>query len=459
LDKPMLALPLSLPLTDKRIVLLGAGPWLERKLELVRRTPAKLEVYTDIWPDTADIEGAALMIVAFEDRGLAQKGAALARTAHVPLNVVDFPDLGDVHIPAIIDRGPISIGVASGGTAPVLARETRRKIEAAVPPSDTQVALFAERLSPILRKSLPDVDTRRRFWEDVLVSPAADMARSGDINGALLAAQAQLNINRPLAGIVHLVGAGPGNPELLTLKALRLLSQADVIVYDRLVGQEVMDMARRDAERLYVGKERSNHSIPQEDIHALLVEKARQGKRVVRLKGGDPFIFGRGGEEVEALIAAGIKVEITPGITAALGCAASTLTPLTHRDHANGVTFITGHAKDGDPDKNALSHDWQALAMPHHTLVVYMGVHTSKMVSERLIAYGRAKDTPVVVIENGTRVDERVRYLTLATLTEALKSAPPSGPTLVIIGEVAGLSFGAQSLKGIETALKFKEKV
>ena len=441
----MLALPLSWPLKDRRVVLIGAGAWAERKRTLIARTPANLTVFAPLadlaealprWPTTEELSDAALIIVAFEDRTLADHGAALARTSRAPLNVVDYPDLSDFHIPAIIDRGPLSIGVATGGTAPVLAREARRRIEAAIPPSETHLATFAEALSPWLRAQFPDTDDRRRVWESLLASPVAETARSGQIDAAI--AQAKTTIHAPRQGVVHLVGAGPGDPELLTLKALRLLGEADVIVHDRLVAPEILDLARRDADRFYVGKERSNHSVPQDQIHDLLVEQARLGRRVVRLKGGDPFVFGRGGEEVEALKAAGIEVHVTPGITAALGCAASAGVPLTHRDHAQSVTFITGHSRDGD-HSNPLMLDWSALSAPHHTLVVYMGVATAKEISSRLIRHGREPSTPVLIIENGTRADEVRTPATLDTLAGAVAAARPKGPALVIIGEVAGL--------------------
>ncbi|MGA9658361.1 MAG: siroheme synthase CysG [Asticcacaulis sp.] len=470
----MLALPLSWPLTNRQVVLIGAGAWAVRKLNLLTRTPAKITVfaptealdYTGVsvenrWPDAADLKDAALIIVAFEDRALAERAAALARTSRAPLNVVDFPDLSDFHVPAIIDRGSLSIGVATGGTAPVLARDTRRKIEAAVPPSEADVAEFATALNPHLRAAFADVDDRRRVWETVLASPAAELARSGKVTEAMDMARRDIAANQPRTGVVHLVGAGPGDPELLTLKALRLLSEADVIVYDRLVGDGIMDLARRDADRFYVGKARSNHSVPQDQIHELLVEQARLGKRVVRLKGGDPFVFGRGGEEVEALRAAGISVHITPGITAALGCAASSSVPLTHRDYAQSVTFITGHAKDGDPDNNPLSLDWAGLSVAHHTLVVYMGVATSQIISDKLMHNGRAGSTPVLIIENGTRHDESRTLVTLSTLAATLAANPPKGPTLVIIGEVAALyksapfnADSAQIAAVIENAVK-----
>ncbi|MDI7775632.1 siroheme synthase CysG [Asticcacaulis sp. EMRT-3] len=455
----MLSLPLSWPLQGKHVVLVGAGAWAVRKLNLLSRTPATLTVFAPTepldfsgariearWPEAADLEGAALIVVAFEDRPLAERGADLARVARVPLNVVDYPDLSDFHFPAIVDRGAISIGIASGGTAPVLARETRRKIEAAIPPSETHVAEFAQGLSAPLRQMFANVDDRRRVWEEVLASPAAELARSGQVAEAVALALASLENPKARTGIVHLVGAGPGDPELLTLKALRLLSEADVIVYDRLVGSAIMDLARRDADRFYVGKARSNHSVPQEQIHELLVEQARLGKRVVRLKGGDPFVFGRGGEEVQALRDAGIEVQVTPGITAALGCAASSGVPLTHRDHAQSVTFVTGHLKDGDP-ANPLSLDWSALSAPHHTLVVYMGVATAHEISTKLMRHGRLPDTPVLVIENGTRADERCTLSQLDGLESAV--AAITGPALLIIGEVAGLYHDKAALHAV----------
>lgn len=438
----MLALPLSWPLRDRTVVLIGDGPWLERKRALFARTPAELKVFEvkvldgGRWPQAADLAEASLIVVAFEDRALAEKGAALARTTNAPLNVVDYPDLSDFHVPAIIDRGPLSIGVATGGVAPVLARETRTKIEAAVPPSEAYLAEFALQLSPVLRQRFADVDERRRAWEEILKSPAAELARRGKVAEAVERAQSQGDAQR--RGVVHLVGAGPGDPELLTIKALRLLGEADVIVYDRLVGDGILDLARRDADRFYVGKERSNHSVPQAQIHDLLVEQARLGKRVVRLKGGDPFVFGRGGEEVEALRQAGIEVHITPGITAALGCAASSGVPLTHRDHAQSVTFITGHSKDGD-HSNPLMLDWSALSAPHHTLVVYMGVATAREIATQMVRHGRDPDTPVLIVENGTRPDEHRTPATLATLEQTIAARASKAPALLIIGEVVSL--------------------
>ncbi|MFN3229201.1 MAG: siroheme synthase CysG [Asticcacaulis sp.] len=441
----MHALPLSWPLEGRRVVLIGEEPLLSRKVTLLEKTPATLSVYDfsdagGTWPSLAALEGAALIVVAFTDRVRAEQGAYLAKAARVPVNVVDQPDLTDFHVPAIIDRGALSIGVASGGTAPVLARETRRRIEAAVPPSEAQVATWAERLSPRLRSLFPDVDARRRVWEHLLDSPFAEQARAGDIDGAEVGALAAVRDAQPLKGSVAIVGAGPGDPELLTLKALRHLSSADVLIYDRLVSPAILDLVRRDARRLYVGKARSHHSVPQDQIHALMVEEARKGQRVVRLKGGDPFIFGRGGEELAALKAEGIDTVVVPGITAALGCAAATGVPLTHRDYAQAVTFLTGHARPDAEGRVAPDLDWVGLARPNHTLVVYMGVETAAMTALQLIAAGRAPTTPVLVVENGTRPDQRQILTPLTDLPSALETFAPSGPALLIIGEVAALA-------------------
>ncbi|MEM6713367.1 MAG: uroporphyrinogen-III C-methyltransferase, partial [Pseudomonadota bacterium] len=239
----------------------------------------------------------------------------------------------------------------------------------------------------------------------------------------------------------NIVGAGPGDPELLTLKAFRLIQNADVVFYDRLVSDEIMDLVRRDAERVSVGKSKANHSVPQGDIHALMIDAARQGKNVVRLKGGDPFVFGRGGEEVEALGEAGIEASVVPGISSALGCAASTGLPLTHRDHAQTLTFVTGHAKSGGvPDL-----DWRALAKPAQTVVVFMGVGTSSVIAEKLIAAGRAPSTPIAVIENGTRANEIKVFGSLAEMPQLISNAGIKGPALLIIGEVS--SIPAQALE------------
>lgn len=442
----MLALPLSVPLKGQTLVLIGEGVWLKRKYDILRATEATLKVYTPFgdegfgavqaWPIVDDVRAARFCVVAFAARDKAEQGAALVRQTPVWLNVVDYPDLSDFHFPAIIERGAITIGVASGGTVPVLARQIRGAIEAAVPPSTTELANWASGFSTHLRAAISDVDQRRKLWETILDSDVAELARQGDFDGATSLARSIVMGETAKDGKVYLVGAGPGDPELLTLKALRILNSADVLVYDRLVGDGILALARRDADRYYVGKERSYHALPQNEIHALLVKEAKAGKTVVRLKGGDSFIFGRGGEEVDALLAENIAVEVVPGISTALAAGAQSLTPLTHREHANAVTFVTGHAHmnsdDTTPDLN-----WPSLAQDNQTVVVYMGIHTAKAIQAQLLSHGRAADTPVLVAENVSRENANYRHLTLSTFASELERDPPSGPALLMIGRVA----------------------
>ncbi len=435
------AFPLSWPLEGRRVAVFGAGEFARRKLALLAKTPAAVTTYSGEgdWPSVDELRGAAFVIVAFEDRAAAERGAALARAAGVPVNVVDQPDLSDFHIPAIVDRGELTIAIATGGTAPALARDVRAAIEAAVPASTTQLSGFAKSIRGAVR-AIRDYDTRRLVWERILCGPAGERARAGDFAGAEALARQEIE-NPSRRGVVHIVGAGPGDPELLTLKALRTLQDADLIVHDRLVDKRVLDMARRDADFIYVGKVRSKHSVPQNQINDLLVAEARAGKRVVRLKGGDPFVFGRGGEELEALRFAGVEAHVVPGITAALGCAASAQVPLTHRDHAQAVTFVTGHAKTG----GALDLDWAALAVVNHTLVIYMGVANIAEVSARLLEAGRAATIPALIIENGTRPNQRLVRSTLGALAADVAGLDLASPSLLIVGEVAALAHAEQA--------------
>jgi uroporphyrin-III C-methyltransferase/precorrin-2 dehydrogenase/sirohydrochlorin ferrochelatase len=322
----------------------------------------------------------------------------------------------------------------------VLGRRLREKIEALLPQRLSALAAFAGSFRDAVAAKI-EAPRRRAFWERFFDGPIAAQVLAGDEVRAGDAMTAALN--RPQAeqsaGAVHIVGAGPGDPELLTLRALRLIQDADVIVYDRLVGDGILDLARRDAVRLYVGKARADHAVPQEEIEARLIAFAREGKTVVRLKGGDPFIFGRGGEELEAVRAAGVPVFVTPGVTAALGCAAAAGLPLTHRDAAQALTFVTGHAKgDEDPDL-----DWAALAALGHTLVVYMGVGKAETIAARLVENGRAASTPVAVIENGTRSDQKIIKGTLRDLARLVRDGGVAGPAILVIGEVAAKANGA----------------
>ncbi len=395
-------------------------------------------------PVRADLAGAALVFVAVDDAAAAERWAEISRSVGALVNVVDRPELCDFTTPSIIDRGRLTIAVSSDGAAPVLVKRLRADIEALLPANVGALADFTGRYRSAVKAKLNAAD-RRGFWEAFFNGPIAALVLNGDERAAH---EAMLEIiNRPHTkqdGVVHIVGAGPGDPELLTIKALRLLQNADVILYDRLVSDEILSLARRDADRLYVGKAKAAHAVPQAEIEQTIIALAREGKNVVRLKGGDPFIFGRGGEELEAVRAAGIAVFVTPGITAATGCAAAAGMALTHRDHAQAVTFVTGHAKDDtEPDL-----DWAALAALKNTLVVYMGVTTADKISSQLIAHGRGRTTPVAIIENGARASQKIIKGVLADISALIKAGGIQGPALLVIGEVAALADG-ETLLGL----------
>ncbi len=439
------------------VAVFGGGEEARRKVRLLAKTPAKITVLVgdEIEAGFAQefagritiapfahfgpvLDIAKFAIIACRVDSRTEEAITLARQFGVPINVVDHPELCDFIVPSILDRGEIVAGIATGGAAPVLAKTVRAKLETLMPERIGDLATFARKLRPAVYDALKDFDERRRFWEQALKGEVAERVLAGDEAGALAVAQSLLSGTRP-KGIVHIVGAGPGDPELLTVKALRLLQEADIVYHDRLVSAGILDLIRRDADRISVGKEKSNHSVPQQQIHDMLVTSAQEGKRVVRLKGGDPFIFGRGGEELQALQAEGIDAYIVPGISAALGCAANAGVPLTHRDHAQAVTFVTGHAKAGGvPELN-----WPSLAAANQTVVVFMGLGMSSGIAENLILAGRSPKTPAAIIENGTRPDERRIYGTLDTLAMLIARHNVSSPALLIIGEVAGLPLDA----------------
>ena len=382
-----------------------------------------------------DVAASALVYGATGEPAVDETVSAAARAAGVPVNVVDRPDLSDFVMPAIVDRGAVVVGVSTGGAAPVLARRVRAAVEAALPAGIGRLARFAERFRDAVRARLPDVPARRRFWEDFFESPAAEAVMRGEEEEASRSVLATINRSdaRAPRGAVYIVGAGPGDPELLTLRAVRLLQRADVIVYDKLVGPEILDVARRDAERIYAGKAKNRHAMTQAEINALLVDLARDGRQVVRLKGGDPFVFGRGGEELEHLRRAGVPAEVVPGITAAVGCAAAAGIPLTHRNHASAVTFLSGHHKEGEPQP-----DWGRLAQPGQTLAVYMGLSTAGLVAERLIAHGLSPETPAALVEKGTQPDQRIVTGRLADLGRLAQQHALTGPALIVVGDVVG---------------------
>ncbi len=441
-------------LSARPTLVVGGGELAARKLRLLLKAGAQAVVVAPaVCPEIADLAhqdaitwharpfkaqdavGSALVIGATGRRPVDEAVSAAAQAAGVPVNVVDRPDLSSFITPAIIDRDPLVIGISSGGDAPILARQIRARLESLLPANLGRLARFAGTFRGAGAAQIRAGAQRRRFWERFFSGPVADKVLAGDETTAREAMLGLINgrdAQVSEAGSVAIVGAGPGDPDLMTFKALRRLQEADVVLYDKLVGPEIVDYARRDAERIYVGKTKANHSKTQDEINALMAEHALAGRRVVRLKGGDPFIFGRGGEEMDYLQARGVTVEVVPGVTAAAGCAAAAGIPLTLRGTALAVTFLTGHARDGEPDL-----DWASLASGKQTLAVYMGVSTAGTVAERLIEHGLAAGTPVAVIENGTRPEQRVITARLEELAGRLDAEGIDGPALIIIGEVA----------------------
>ena len=448
-------LPIFLDLRGRHCLVVGGCETSARKAELLLRAGAHVDVvahelhsgwsrllHAERAQRVADqfspalLDGKDAVIVVEESALVAQAIADAARARHIPVNVADKPALCSFILPSIIDRSPIMVAVSSGGESPVLARMLRARLETLVPAAYGRLASLASRTKDRVRAAVKP-EQRRAFWEKVFLSPVAEMVFSGreaeaekQLEG-MIADAATHDISR---GEVYLVGAGPGNPDLLTFRALRLMQQADVIVHDRLVSQPILDMCRRDAERIYVGKQRSEHAVPQEQINQRLVTLAQQGKRVLRLKGGDPFIFGRGGEEIEELAAHGIPFQVVPGITAASGCAAYAGIPLTHRDHAQSVRFVTGHLKDGSSDL-----PWSDLTAPGQTLVFYMGLVGLPLICQQLIAHGRSAETPAALVQQGTTQHQRVFTGTLASLPQRVAEHEVHAPTLVIVGEVVTL--------------------
>jgi uroporphyrin-III C-methyltransferase/precorrin-2 dehydrogenase/sirohydrochlorin ferrochelatase len=340
-------------------------------------------------------------------------------------------------MPSIIDRSPVQIAVSTGGSSPVLARLLRGRLESSVPSACGRLASLVEEYREAVKQRYSDVSARRSFWEHVLQSNIAELVYAGRDSEARAALEKELEKDEAdlkESGQVYLVGAGPGDPDLLTFRALRLMQQADVVVYDRLVSQPILDMVRRDAQRIYAGKERNRHAIPQEDINQLLVRLAKEGHRVLRLKGGDPFIFGRGGEEIEDLMEEGIPFQVVPAVTAASGCATYSGIPLTHRDYSQACMFVTGHLKDGSTNLN-----WTAMAQPNQTVVFYMGLQAVEVIGKELVNHGMPSDTPAALIEKGTTPDQKVYIGTLETLPDLVQRYDVKAPTLIIVGNVVRL--------------------
>jgi len=441
-------LPIFLDVRGQPCLVVGSGQVASRKCALLRRAGAQVTMSTEFREEALDRY--ALVIAATSNQEVNRAVADAAKARHIPVNVVDQPALCSFILPSIIERAPLIVAVSSGGASPVLARLLRARLESLIPAAYGRLAALAGEFRERVKARFKPQE-RRRFWERALQGPIAELVFSGRDAEARAALQATLG-DRRLAGPglsltggeVSLIGAGPGDPDLLTFRALRLMQQADVVVYDRLVSQPVLDLVRLEAERIYAGKERAKHALPQEDINHLLVRLAREGKRVVRLKGGDPFIFGRGGEEIESLAAEGIPFQVVPGITAAAGCASYAGIPLTHRDYAQSVVFVTGHLQDGSMDLN-----WRALAQPRQTIVVYMGLVGIDVLCRELTAHGLPAATPAALIQQGTTPQQRVLAGTLESLPALVHASGVKAPTLIIIGEVVKLR---EQLKWFEPA-------
>ena len=468
--------PLFADLRDRRVLVVGGGVVAERKTRLLLEAGAQVTVVAPEFgaslralaaegrgegvglplpaqtgegrgegsvvlreerfrPDHLD--GVVLAVAATDDVEVNTGVAAAGRERNVLVNVVDVAELSSFIVPAIVDRSPLVIAISSGGVAPVLARHVRERIEALFDGSVGRLAGLLERWRGRIKQQLPDVAVRRRFYERLLRGRVADLVRVRDEPAAERELGYELT-RRDLAqhGSVVLVGAGPGDAGLLTLNALRALQEADVVLHDRLVSQDVLGLARRDALKVAVGKSARDHSsVSQPRIHELMLEHAAAGRRVVRLKGGDPFIFGRGGEELEFLAAHGIPFEVVPGITAAVACGAYAGIPLTHREHAQSVRFVTAHCGESFD-----TLDWPALAQERQTVAFYMGVAGLERIRASLVEHGRSPGTPVAIVENGSRQTQRVVLATLGELDEAGRTAQVGSPALVIVGEVAALA-------------------
>lgn len=449
-------LPLFLRLTRRPVLLVGGGKTARRKADWLCRAGASVTVvapeidpglqalldkYRGRWLERGYgdecLDGMRLVVVSTPDRDLNRAVSQAAQERGIPVNVVDSPELCSFLFPAIVDRSPLLVAIGSGGTSPVLARRVKTQIEALLPTSLGRLAAFAGRFRQRVARQLPDLRQRRHFWENLFDRPALQQQLySGNEAGAQDALQQLLA--EPAStfsrGEVYLLGAGPGDPELVSFKTVRLLQSADVVLYDRLVSAQVLDLCRGDAERIYVGKRRSEHSLPQPEINQLLVQLAHQGQRVARLKGGDPFIFGRGGEEIELLAENRIPFQVVPGVTAASGCACYAGIPLTHRDHAQSVRFITAQLQDDGPGPA-----WEELQGERETLVFYMGSQGLETICRQLQAHGRAATTPVALVEQGTTPNQRTTVSTLGEMPGLLSTRQVHAPTIIIVGSVVTL--------------------
>jgi uroporphyrin-III C-methyltransferase/precorrin-2 dehydrogenase/sirohydrochlorin ferrochelatase len=447
--------PIFLDTTDLTCLVVGAGEVAARKVELLLKTSAHITVVAPWVCDTvqrfakeekialiirpyieSDLNNKQMVFVATDNSEVNKQIHDQARAQKILVNVVDNTPLCQFITPSIVDRSPIIIAMSSGGVAPVLLRYLRQKLESVIPQKISLLGQFSEKFRGAVKKRFKSVTERRYFWEDVLDGDIAENVLQG--NEEVAEEQFLEKLNAPDAsktvGEVYLVGAGPGDPDLLTFRALRLMQKADVVVYDRLVSPEILELVRRDAEKIYVGKAKSKHTVPQDEINALLAKEALAGNRVVRLKGGDPFIFGRGGEELETLIEHGIRFQVVPGITAASGAASYAGIPLTHRDHAKSVVFATGHLQD-----NSINLNWQGLAQPDQTIVFYMGLTGLPIICEQLVKHGLALNTPIAMVQSATTSKQKVVTGTLKDIQNKAKEAQIKPPALIIVGSVVSL--------------------
>ncbi|MCW8090553.1 siroheme synthase CysG [Alteromonas sp. ASW11-130] len=448
--------PIFIDTTSLTCLIVGAGSVAARKLELVLKTEAQIIVVAEHIDSAvatlaqssqvtihqrkfkdSDLANIGMVFVCTADAVLNQHISVQAKQQNILVNVVDKTQLCQFITPSIIDRSPITIALSSGGAAPVLLRHLRQKLESIIPQGISKLGAFAQASRDTVKRALSSVTARRNFWEGIFEGDVAELVEKNQHD------KAQALFDKTLAatvsgekhvGEVYLVGAGPGDADLLTFRALRLMQKADVVIYDRLVSPQILELVRRDAEKLYVGKAKSLHTVPQNEINTLIVEKAKQGQRVVRLKGGDPFIFGRGGEEIASLVDAGIGFQVVPGITAANGASSYAGIPLTHRDHAQSVVFATGHLKDDTVDLN-----WSALAHANQTIVFYMGLTGLSIICQKLIAHGLSKDTHIALIENATMPEQRVVAGTLNNIESLAQNADIQPPALIIVGSVVSL--------------------
>jgi uroporphyrin-III C-methyltransferase / precorrin-2 dehydrogenase / sirohydrochlorin ferrochelatase len=447
--------PIFLDIRNKRCLVVGGGTVAERKAASLLKSAADLILVSPqltnnltTWRDMGqfshharefveeDLADCHLVIAATDQADVNRHISTLADQQRIPVNVVDQPQLCSFILPSVIDRSPVVAAISTGGASPVLARLIRSRLESLIPAGYGRLAELCSRFRQRVKETFANPADRRLFWERTLEGGVAERVFSGhEVEADQLMEKAladpRLSGN---TGEVYLVGAGPGDPDLLTFRALRLMQQADVVVYDRLVAKPILDMTRHDAEHIYVGKERNKHTMRQEEINRLLAKLAKAGKRVLRLKGGDPFIFGRGGEEIDTLAAEGIPFQVIPGITAAAGCASYAGIPLTHRDYAQSVTFVTGHLKDGSMNLN-----WPMLAQPSQTIVFYMGLVGLPVICHELQRHGVAADMPIALIQQGTTHMQRVFTGTLESIQEIVEREKPKPPTLIIVGRVVEL--------------------